>query len=900
MQGGGGFGVNVGGNYGKGKANGEEVAYRNSHVGSTTGKTTISAGETLNIKGGQVAGIGVDITAKDMNIESLQDTMTYNSKQQQGSVDVTIGYGFSGSASYSQSKINADYASVNEQSGIFAGDDGYQINVKNHTDLKGGIITSTQNAENNGKNRFETGTLSFNDLANHAEYKGEAIGIGVSGSVKGENSKNPNSVVADKTGMSNTMGYGRESDKQYATTHSGINTANITIRDEEKQQEITGRTAEETKRAVKTDLTLENYAEHSGSLKNNLDKEKLQNEIDLQVEVTKEAAPLIAQGVALASEYLGKVREYEEKLLHKDLLEQAISQSNDPEEIVRLNQALNEVDSYLTENKARYDLFKEGGLGRAGLHAVGGGILTGDISGAAGAGVTSLSAPIIAQVADNSGSLKPVVDTLGGLAIGYATGGTAGAFTGANADWNNRQLHYSERQWIKQNAEEFAKKYNIVDENGEPDIPKATERLAQQAARQTDFLWALALPGEEDKAAAEFLATANETFTNGIGKEQKYFTTQGNDFAHSEKYADDVGSDYEDYYKKYLISDKNNNINERAKELVKQKTKDTVEYVKENPKEAAKKTGEFVWDTGKAIVGGMVDCGKQLGKCAGEIKDEFVETGKAIGQGGSALANDSLQDLYGQDTRTAQGLIFAGTLTEAALTATGVGKLGGSAVKTGGKVVATQAEKKAAKAAEEAAEKARKTKQEEINAGLDSEMVGQAETLMPTVLSIKDTGKVLSVNRDKGTISKVIDGKVVEVNADIADIPTSTKILGHYGTTVEGKLSAKEAATFRNSTYFETVTTEPTVLYRVYGGSAGQLGAYWTTTKPAGSVQSIVDTALNPQWGNTATKVVKIEVPAGVTLYQGKAAQQVGLVGGGTQVYFPKGSKVDPKWIMEN
>ncbi|MDD7545924.1 MAG: hypothetical protein SPJ58_11315 [Actinobacillus porcinus] len=59
--------------------------------------------------------------------------------------------------------MNADYASVVEQSGIYTGDDGYQVNVQNHTDLKGGLITSSQTAEDNGKNHFETGTLSYSD-----------------------------------------------------------------------------------------------------------------------------------------------------------------------------------------------------------------------------------------------------------------------------------------------------------------------------------------------------------------------------------------------------------------------------------------------------------------------------------------------------------------------------------------------------------------------------------------------------------------------------------------------------------------------------------------------------------------------------------------------------------------
>ncbi|WP_324723285.1 hypothetical protein [Lelliottia sp. JS-SCA-14] len=50
------------------------------------------------------------------------------------------------------------------------------------------------------------------------------------------------------------------------------------------------------------------------------------------------------------------------------------------------------------------------------------------------------------------------------------------------------------------------------------------------------------------------------------------------------------------------------------------------------------------------------------------------------------------------------------------------------------------------------------------------------------------------------------------------------------------------------------------------------MGGYLTTAKPSGPVQSINDSALNPQWGNTATKVVKIEVPAGTKYYEGIAA----------------------------
>ena len=590
--------------------------------------------------------------------------------------------------------------------------------MQNHTDLKGGLITSTQKSEDDGKNRFTTDTLTFEDLANKSEYSGSGFGIGVSGSVKGNAPDNSHIMqVSNKTGVShNGIGYASDSDSQSSVTKSGINTANIVITDIAKQQQITGKTAEETLKAVKTDITTDNYAEHSGSLKNNFDKDKVQSEIDLQVEVTKQAAPMIAQGVAFASDYLGKVKQYENKLLQKDLLEQAINQSNDPEEILRLNQALNEVDSYLTENKARYDLFKEGGLDRAGLHAVGGGVLTGDISGAVGAGVTSLSAPIIAQVADNSGSLKPVVDTVSGLAIGYTTGGTAGAFTGANADWNNRQLHPDERRWIKQNAEKFAEQQGISTE-------EATERLAQQAARQTDALWFLALSGGEDQVARDFLATANQTFSNESGKQQQFFTTQGKDFTMPQRYAPDARMDL-DYYDKYLIKGDNNKINDRAKQIVADKAKSAADTLINDPKQAAKNTGKFAYNTGKAVVTGTVDCILHPINCAVGVKDGFVENATAIGTGAASMKENDLQRLYGQDTRTAQGFILAGNLTEAGLTATGAGKLGGATVKTAKKAVVEQAEKKAA---QEAAENARKAKQAEINFGKDAEMVGQPE-----------------------------------------------------------------------------------------------------------------------------------------------------------------------------
>ena len=121
-------------------SNQTKAAHRHTHVGSTVGKTIIRSGGDTSLKGAQLIGKGIQADTRNLHIESVQDTETYQGKQQNGNVQVTVGYGFSANGSYSQSKVKADHASVTEQSGIYAGEDGYQIKVGDNTDLKGGLL----------------------------------------------------------------------------------------------------------------------------------------------------------------------------------------------------------------------------------------------------------------------------------------------------------------------------------------------------------------------------------------------------------------------------------------------------------------------------------------------------------------------------------------------------------------------------------------------------------------------------------------------------------------------------------------------------------------------------------------------------------------------------------------
>ena len=68
-------------------------------------------------------------------------------------------------------------------------------------------------------------------------------------------------------------------------------------------------------------------------------------------------------------------------------------------------------------------------------------------------------------------------------------------------DANNRQLHPTEIQWIRQNAKRFAQRMNGGQEPTAEQIAAAEQRLAQQAFREVQF----GVKGETDIAAQTFL-----------------------------------------------------------------------------------------------------------------------------------------------------------------------------------------------------------------------------------------------------------------------------------------------------------------------------------------------------------------------------------------------------------
>ena len=115
-----------------------------------------------------------------------------------------------------------------------------------------------------------------------------------------------------------------------------------------------------------------------------------------------------------------------------------------------------------------------------------------------------------------------------------------------------------------------------------------------------------------------------------------------------------------------------------------------------------------------------------------------------------------------------------------------------------------------------------------------------------------------------------------------------------------GPLPKEIAETFTGGSYVKKVLKEDTVFYRAYGGNGKEVGRYVTRIPQNGGIQTQIDLALNPDWGNTTEYITKVVVPKGTIIYEGTAAPQIinggagMLLGGGNQIYIPE---VDASWF---
>ena len=196
----------------------------------------LKAKRDTNIIGSTVSGKKVEVdTGRDLHIQSLQDVDNFKEHSKSAGFSVSSKPNFknpTGSINASVGRIDSKWKSVTEQAGIYAGEEGYDINVGNKTTLEGAVIKSDAPK---AKNQLTTKSLEMKDIQNESEYTYSNNGIGYNyyGSKKKlEEMKAKDKKGYDKIynsiGLVPNLGVGSKG-KASSTTQSAISDGILTV-----------------------------------------------------------------------------------------------------------------------------------------------------------------------------------------------------------------------------------------------------------------------------------------------------------------------------------------------------------------------------------------------------------------------------------------------------------------------------------------------------------------------------------------------------------------------------------------------------------------------------------------------------------------------------------------------
>ncbi|WP_082691218.1 hemagglutinin repeat-containing protein [Enterobacter genomosp. O] len=253
---GGGAGVSIGGgksgygigvfanvNASKGSEKGDGTAWTETTLDSG-GTVSMTSGRDAILNGAQVSGdkIVADI-GRDLWMSSQQDSNDYKSTQNSAAAGGSFSFGSmtgSGYISASQDKMKSTYDSVQEQTGLFAGEGGFDVTVGRHMQLDGAVIASTATAD---KNSLDTGTLGFRDIHNEADYKVSHSGISLSGGGDFGGDAFKGNLPGGVVSVAGSSGHAE------GTTQAAVGEGNITIRDTANQQQDVSSLSRDTEHA---------------------------------------------------------------------------------------------------------------------------------------------------------------------------------------------------------------------------------------------------------------------------------------------------------------------------------------------------------------------------------------------------------------------------------------------------------------------------------------------------------------------------------------------------------------------------------------------------------------------------------------------------------------------------
>ena len=307
--------LNIGAGGGRGRADGKDTSWNYTDVTAGNVLALQSDGDTSLTGASGSADQIIASVGKNLRVETLQDTSTYDAKQQSAGIQASICiYGYcksSVSGNVSQGRMDSNFKSATEQAGLKAGDGGFLVDVGANTTLIGAVISSSERAVADGLNRLNTGTLVVEDVKNTARYKadqvalsggyswggnsgGEAkkgdVGTNSKGQAAGGSEKVPGSnLPTNENGMSAGMPVvAAASGNAHSTTHSAISGGSVIIRDDAGQIALTGKSAAETIASLNRDTS-----DTLNALKPIFDKEKIEAGFEIVAEASRQAGQFL-------------------------------------------------------------------------------------------------------------------------------------------------------------------------------------------------------------------------------------------------------------------------------------------------------------------------------------------------------------------------------------------------------------------------------------------------------------------------------------------------------------------------------------------------------------------------------------------------------------------------------